>query len=195
MNFAVILAACPGGGIGDKGTLPWRLKGDMAYFKKVTSEAPIGKTNVVIMGRKTWESIPKKFRPLENRLNIVLSKSMIITEDEKAFQENERMFLFRSLEEALKYLESRIKDGKIGEIFVIGGASLYEESLKSSFCKTLYFTKIFKQFMCDTVVDEALLPPSGFEWTHSSERKEQDGIQYEFQTYVRLEKKQVVEEK
>ena len=57
-------------------SLPWRLKSEMAHFSRVTkavASGSEGKTNAVIMGRKTWDSIPKKFRPLPGRLNIVLS--------------------------------------------------------------------------------------------------------------------------
>ena len=58
------------------GTLPWKIPADMAYFKELTSRtADPAKQNAVIMGRKTWESIPPKFRPLAGRLNIVLSRS------------------------------------------------------------------------------------------------------------------------
>jgi dihydrofolate reductase len=69
-------------GIGINGNLPWRLPKDMAVFQKLTSQfrEPHTKTecpiNVVIMGRKTWQSIPKKFKPLKNRLNLVLSRNM-----------------------------------------------------------------------------------------------------------------------
>lgn len=45
----------------------------MAYFKRVTTNAPEGSMNVVLMGRNTWESIPQKFRPLDKRLNLVIS--------------------------------------------------------------------------------------------------------------------------
>lgn len=56
--------------------MPWKLPGDMAYFRELTSRtADPGKQNAVVMGRKTWESIPPKFRPLAGRLNVVLSRS------------------------------------------------------------------------------------------------------------------------
>ncbi len=72
-----IVACTQDGGIGKEGKLPWKLSGDMAYFKRVTldTEDTPDVRNAVIMGRKTWESIPKSFRPLPGRLNVVLSRS------------------------------------------------------------------------------------------------------------------------
>jgi hypothetical protein len=72
-----IVACTRDGGIGKEGTLPWKLPGDMAYFKRVTldTEDVPGARNAVIMGRKTWESIPNSFRPLPGRLNVVLSRN------------------------------------------------------------------------------------------------------------------------
>lgn len=58
------------------GGLPWKIPADLAYFKELTVRtSDPAKQNAVIMGRKTWESIPQKFRPLAGRLNIVLSRS------------------------------------------------------------------------------------------------------------------------
>lgn len=75
--LTIVVAATNRLGIGQNNGLPWRLKQEMAYFAKLTSTIPEGKTgtNAVIMGRNTWESIPAKFRPLKNRLNIVLSRN------------------------------------------------------------------------------------------------------------------------
>ncbi|GIL72324.1 hypothetical protein Vretimale_3991 [Volvox reticuliferus] len=76
-GLQLVVAATPSLGIGNNGTLPeWRLPGDMAYFRELTSRTRNpSRQNVVIMGRKTWESIPTKFRPLKGRLNIVLSRA------------------------------------------------------------------------------------------------------------------------
>jgi dihydrofolate reductase len=73
----LVIAATPSNGIGKDGQLPWPpLPTDLAFFKEVTTKTrDVSKRNAVIMGRKTWESIPPKFRPLRNRLNIVLSRS------------------------------------------------------------------------------------------------------------------------
>lgn len=74
-RFTIIVAATQSNGIGQKGRLPWRLPKEMAYFARMTSSAPEGSQNAVIMGRNTWESIPNKFRPLAKRVNLVLSKN------------------------------------------------------------------------------------------------------------------------
>ena len=90
MKFNLIVAACGKSlGIGLNGELPWRLKSEMKYFAETTSRTiDSNKINAVIMGRKTWESIPLKFRPLKNRLNVVLSRQqnyLLDSEVEKSY--------------------------------------------------------------------------------------------------------------
>ena len=65
----IVAATSKDGGIGRDGTLPWRLPKEMSYFAKVTTG------HAVVMGRKTWDGIPTKFRPLKDRTNIVVSRS------------------------------------------------------------------------------------------------------------------------
>jgi len=72
-RLTLIVAATKANGIGQDSRLPWHLPREMAYFARVTSAAPEGYMNAVIMGRNTWESIPRKFRPLPKRMNIVIS--------------------------------------------------------------------------------------------------------------------------
>ena len=70
----MVVAATRALGIGKDGKLPWHLPGEMAFFKELTSKtSDAGKHNAVVMGRRTWESLPPKFRPLPGRLNVVLS--------------------------------------------------------------------------------------------------------------------------
>jgi dihydrofolate reductase len=72
--FQIVVACTRNLGIGLNGSMPWHLPKDMAYFKKLTSTSGGSETrNAVIMGRKTWESIPAKFRPLSGRVNVVIS--------------------------------------------------------------------------------------------------------------------------
>lgn len=78
----VATALKPSMGIGNHGTLPWPgIKGDMAFFRKLTTKVPEstapGALNALIMGRKTWESIPSKFRPLAGRLNVVITRGKV----------------------------------------------------------------------------------------------------------------------
>ena len=74
-SITLIVAATLANGIGQSARLPWRLPQEMAYFARVTTAAPEGSVNAVIMGRNTWESIPAKFRPLPRRVNAVVSRS------------------------------------------------------------------------------------------------------------------------
>ena len=80
-GFSIIVAADEARGIGRLGDLPWKLPGDMAYYKRTTTAAPEGQQNAVIMGRKTFESIPRKFRPLKQRLNIVVTRNAAFAEE------------------------------------------------------------------------------------------------------------------
>lgn len=75
LKATLIVAHDSSRGIGLNGKLPWRLSKEMKYFAQATSAVPSGsgKQNAVIMGRTTWEGIPKKFRPLKERINVVLS--------------------------------------------------------------------------------------------------------------------------
>ena len=74
-RLTIIVAATKGNGIGVNAGLPWRLSKEIKYFARVTTSAPEGSQNAVIMGRNTWESIPTKFRPLPKRTNIVISRN------------------------------------------------------------------------------------------------------------------------
>lgn len=77
-DFHVVVAATKDMGIGKDGVLPWRLPSGMAYFKQLTASVgdPTSEArNAVIMGRKTWDSLPPKFRPLPGRVNVVLTRT------------------------------------------------------------------------------------------------------------------------
>lgn len=78
LKLYLIAAACEDLGIGMNGNLPWKLKTEMAYFSRMTSKTNNeNKRNVVLMGRKTWDSIPPKYKPLSNRINMVLTRQSL----------------------------------------------------------------------------------------------------------------------
>lgn len=119
--IAMIVAALqPNLGIGYKGQLPWRLKREIKYFKDVTSSAGSG-INGVVMGRKTWELIPPKFRPLPGRFNVVLSRSHTNTQ-------KDGVWLYNSFDKVLEDLAATnytIGNKNVSKLFVIGGAEIY----------------------------------------------------------------------
>jgi len=142
-SFSIVVAADEARGIGAGNTLPWKLPTEMAYFKRVTTEAPPGRQNAVVMGRKTYESIPGKFRPLKDRLNVVLSR------DPAYAAEGARTA--RSLEDALTLLAS---EPDVHEVFVIGGGSLYTEALAHPRCTRVFVTRVHATFPCDAFLSE-----------------------------------------
>ena len=75
LSLTLVLAATLSHGIGLSSTLPWSLRKEMLYFARLTTQAPPGTTNGVIMGRKSWEGIPPRWRPLKNRRNVVVSRA------------------------------------------------------------------------------------------------------------------------
>lgn len=121
-------------GIGLKDALPWRLKKELAYFKRATTFNPENRTNVVIMGRKCWESIPQKFRPLPARYNIVLSRKGHV--DGVAGTEN--VEIASSLANALE----RVRGRGYGRVFIIGGGEVYQEAMTWANCDRILFTEV-----------------------------------------------------
>ncbi len=106
--------------IGRNGSIPWRCSEDMKNFKNRTTG------NTVIMGRKTYESLPVK--PLSNRLNIVVSSSWFDLKNKRDKEPcGDNLFFSKNLIAAIK-LASDMESGK--DLFIIGGGSIYEEALK-----------------------------------------------------------------
>jgi len=134
------------GGIGANGKLPWRLPKEMDHFRCLTTSVidPL-KKNAVIMGRKTYTSIPAKFRPLKDRLNVVLSRDP----DSLSSIGSEGVLTCTSLPAALDRLSSPALG--IENVYVIGGAEVYEEAIRLvPCCQSVYTTLIKNYFQCDT---------------------------------------------
>lgn len=129
--ISLIVAIAQNNAIGKDNDLLWHLSEDLKYFKKTTNE------RTVLMGRKTWESLP--FKPLKNRRNIVVS-----SQKDYAIDGAE---LFDSIEKAVEVLKTQ-KD----EVFCIGGASLYKALLPKA--DKLYITRVYKDFEADVYFPE-----------------------------------------
>lgn len=134
----VVAAMTPDLGIGMNGKLPWRLKQEILYFRDVTSACPEGSTNAVIMGRRTWESIPKKFRPLPNRINVILSRSFTNNSENGVYYYNS----MESILDAFHKTNYVLLEKKINKIFIIGGAQVYNAFINDDRVDSLLLTNV-----------------------------------------------------
>lgn len=176
ISFSIIVAIDSKRGIGKAGKLPWDLPGDMKHFKSLTTTTKsLEKQNVVIMGRKTWDSIPEKFRPLSDRINLILTRN----QNPKLPSD---VFFSDSLEKALCLFEKSSHKEKIADIFIIGGEQIFEVALQMSACKKIYFTQIKKSLDCDTFFPEF---KRQFERKTTSAPFQENGISYFFSEYER----------
>jgi len=122
--LSIVVARAANGVIGRDGDLPWRLKSDLALFKANTLGKPI------IMGRKTWDSLPRK--PLPGRMNLVLTR-------DGSF-ESEKAVVCESFMEAVQMAREQAQDDGVDEVCVIGGRALFEMALPKA--RRLYITEV-----------------------------------------------------
>lgn len=145
-------------GIGKSGTIPWRLPQDMKHFARVTSQVEdVNKMNAVIMGRRTWLSLPKIARPLPNRLNVIVSTTMSKEEcGVDAAEKLNNVVVCKSFNDAIRTILDEY-ESRVESIFAIGGSSIYAESLTypSGFLHRIYLTRIFADIDCDTFMEPA----------------------------------------
>jgi len=161
VKISLVAAVAQNGVIGRGGTIPWRLSEDMVHFRALTIGHP------VIMGRRTWESIPDRFRPLPGRRNVVVSRN-----PEWAETGAERA---DSLEDALDLLDGT------SEVFVIGGAELYRAALP--FADELLLTEIDDDVEGDTFFPD--WDRDAFEESSREPRQSESGIPFSFVVYSR----------
>lgn len=175
-KFDIVVACDQGRGIGRDNTLPWRISTDLKYFKELTSTSPYaaeGRKNAVIMGRKTWESIPSGFRPLKDRYNLVLTRN-------PQYALPQGVLKAPSLDEALKLLAR----GPVDRVFIIGGAEIYRQALIHEKCGLLYLTEVRARFDCDTFFPLNAEQFKGFYRLLScSEVMQENGLDFCFKVY------------
>lgn len=158
MKLHLIFARAANGVIGHRNALPWHLPEDMAHFKQTTLGCP------VIMGRKTWDSLPPRFRPLSGRLNVVVTRQR----DWQA----QGALPAGSLEQACALCPEN------SDAWVIGGAEIYKQALPLA--STVVVTEIEKEFEGD-----AFAPQFGPEWAEASRERHLSGkgLKFSFVTY------------
>jgi dihydrofolate reductase/thymidylate synthase len=168
-RVSLIFAATPSRGIGKDGNLPWKLPADLKYFKEVTTR---GGLNAVVMGTKTWDSIPSKFRPLPGRTNVVLSSTRTAAD----FPEG--VLVAKSVADVVQMMEPRSEK----EIFVIGGEAAFREAMTLPQLCGIYLTRVGKDFECDRFHDPI---PEDFHPTRVSKTHSHDGVPFDFVVYER----------
>jgi dihydrofolate reductase len=158
--IAIVVAHASNGVIGRDGGLPWHLPSDLRHFKELTSG------HTVVMGRRTYESLPDRFRPLPNRRNLVLT-----TDPAYVARGAE---VFTSLESALNVCA--------GDCFVIGGEATYRQALALS--DRVYATQLEAEHDGDARFPE--LPHSEWECVDASEPVTENDQRFTFRTYERV---------
>jgi len=149
----ILVAVSPEGIIGKNNSIPWHYSADLKRFKRLTTG------NTVIMGRKTWESLPIK--PLPNRRNIVITRSSI-----------EEIDCFQSIDDALQTCE--------GDVWFIGGAGIYEEAMKKA-------DLIDMTLVPDNITGKNCIyfPKIGNEWKEGGNNRLEEDPKLGHKTYTR----------
>ena len=159
MNINMIYAQAANGVIGYNNAMPWHLPEDLAHFKKLTLGCP------VIMGRKTWDSIPPKFRPLPGRTNVVITR--------QADWHAEGASNAGSLHAALALCQSA------SDVWIIGGAQIYAQAEPLA-------SRIEVTFIDKTFDGDAFAPTLGSHWQQSQKQDHVSsiGLNFSFITYT-----------
>ncbi len=160
-NVTLVVAVSENNAIGKNNQLLWHLPADLKHFKEITSGHPI------IMGRKTYDSIG---RPLPNRRNIVITRQSDLN--------IANVEVVGSLEEAVSICKAE------NEVFVIGGAEIYKESL--AFANKIFLTTVHQKYEADVFFPELIKK----DWKEVSkeyhEADEKNNVAYTFSTLERL---------
>ena len=160
MKLHLIYARARNGVIGADNALPWHLPEDLAHFKRTTLGQP------VIMGRKTWDSLPPKFRPLPGRLNIVITR--------QSDWQAPGAVRASSIEDAMQQCP------ETADAWVIGGAEIYAQAAPKA--STAVVTEIDRDFEGD-----AFTPTLGADWQEVQRESHvaTSGLPFSFVTYQR----------
>ena len=158
MKLNLIYARARNGTIGKDGQMPWHLPEDLAHFKRVTLGQP------VIMGRKTWDSLPARFRPLPGRLNIVITR--------QSDWQAEDALRASSIEDAMRLC------GDVPDAWIMGGAEIYRQA--EPLASTAVVTEIDADFEGD-----AFAPVLGAGWIEVQRESHvaANGLPFSFVTF------------
>jgi dihydrofolate reductase/thymidylate synthase len=186
----VIVAYCKiNNGIGMDNKIPWFLKNDLKNFQQITSKTfkPYTK-NMVVMGRKTWDSIPDKNKPLKNRINVVLTrnKDFRLKHEIESYKDTIVKYDFNDILEVAKLN----KDFNISNIFIIGGESLYKKALESENISKIYVTEVYDEYECETFFPQ--IDKEKYKLSYISNFYSENNIYYRYLEYVNKNNESIV---
>ncbi len=162
-SLGLIWAQSSNGAIGRDGSIPWRIPEDLAHFKTITLDS------IVVMGRKTWDSLPQRFRPLSSRTNVVVTR-------QKGWSAEGAI--------AVDSIDSALSVDPVRDTWVIGGAELYDATI--GFADRLEVTELR-----DAIDGDRFGPAIGAEWTVSRTEPSTGwatsttGLDYRWRSYLR----------
>lgn len=165
MEIVLVVAMAENNVIGHNGKIPWKLSEDLKHFKELTMGCPI------IMGRKTYESLPASVRPLPGRTNIIISRNL---------KDATGVNIFSDVGRALTFAKDDAKTLGRDKVFVIGGAEIYKLFLPMA--NRLEVTHISGKFEGDV-----RFPDFKHEWKEKKreDKVSEDGLKYSFVSYSR----------
>jgi len=164
-KISIIVAASNNNVIGVDNCIPWHIPADLKFFKSMTEN------KVVIMGRKSWESLPEKHRPLRNRLNVVITRNKDYIADGG--------IVAYDLESLFKAFKNSSNDDD--EIFVIGGGEIYKDSFP--YADKLYLTRVLTDVEVEGDTYFEGFNEEEWELEHGTEVMEENGYKFSFQVY------------
>tara|TARA_Y100000385_G_scaffold199437_1_gene206509 strand:- start:88 stop:594 length:507 start_codon:yes stop_codon:yes gene_type:complete len=168
MLISLIVAMDNERGIGRNNDLMWHLPKDMRFFRETTLD------NIVIMGRKNYDSIPLKYRPLDRRENVILSRN-------KNFKA-ENCKVYHSLNEAISSYQNETEK----TVFIIGGGQIYKEALELDLVSEMYITEVHSAYRADTFFPD--FDDSKWEKTFLFEQQKDEKHQSSFSVFRYLKK-------
>lgn len=165
MIVSLIVAVAENLGIGKNNDLLWHLPKDMKFFKETTSN------HHILTGRKNYLSIPKKFRPLPNRVNIVLTRDLNFNEPNCIIKHN--------LDDAINFA----KENNEQELFIIGGGEIYKQAIALNLVDKMYITHVHTRLEADTFFPKIDLEKWHITCEQFVEKDEKNKYDLTFTTY------------
>lgn len=167
MKVSLIVAMDNERGIGKNNDLMWHLPADMKFFKETTTG------HIVVTGRKNYDSIPERFRPLPNRENAVLTRN--------SDYEAPGAFIFPSLEACLKHYEKETER----TVFIIGGGQIYQEAMALDVLDEMYITHVDHTYGAETFFPEFNASEWKAETVFEQEADEKHAVSFQVMRYIK----------